>query len=259
MGTSLSAPMMGQLEAFWNAMEQNGRGNQAEDISQLLACVQSIQMDLAEALDEVGYLKEQIQSLENATMKARLGRMQEEMQNGLCQAGKQVRAVEAEVVGGIQNAIETLKEKGVQVLDRILDTAHVSQILGRAENFLMQAAAGMEQKMGAVDCMAEEFHAMKGHAKNIGRAAVGRTVEEIGARDKTRGILTKIRAGMEYCKKVFAGLGQKALMARAHVVHLHQITEQKTEKVAGVQEIAKELRDASAMGFGTYPQSVQAR
>lgn len=118
----------------------------------------------------------------------------------------------------------------------------------------MQTVAGLERKIENVDRMAEEFHAIKGHAKNLGRAAAGRSAEEIAARDQTKGILAKIRAGMEYCKKVLTGMGQKVLMARAHAVHLKLSAERKTEKVTSVQEIARELRDTSAMDLGRQPE-----
>lgn len=123
----------------------------------------------------------------------------------------------------------------------------------------MQTVAGLERKIGNVDRMAEELHAIKGHAKNLGRTAAGRSAEEIDARDQTKGILAKIRAGMEYCKKVLTGMGQKILMARAHVVHLKLSAERKTEKVTTVQEIARELRDTSAMDFGRQLEPAQAR
>lgn len=71
--------------------------------------------------------------------------------------------------------------------------------------------------------------------------------------------MAKIRAGMEYCKKILAGLGQKVLMARAHVEHLHQTAELRPENVASVQEIAKELRDARDFGPGRHPELLQLR
>lgn len=43
-------------------------------------------------------------------------------------------------------------------------------------------------------------------------------------------------------------------MARAHAVHLKLSAERKTEKVSSVQEIARELRDTSAMDLGRQPE-----
>lgn len=254
-----SMPLSEQVEVIQNLLEQNGRRDQAEDIGQLIYCLQSIQTNLAEAMEEVSYLMRQIQPVEEQGMRVRLERMQEETRESLCRAGKQVQVVAAEVSGGIRNAMQAVKGKGVKALDHILDAAHVSQGLSRAEALLVQAVSGLERKIEAVDCMAEEFHAMKGHAKNIGRAVTGKSVEEIAVRDKTIGVMAKIRAGMEYCKKLLAGLGEKALAARAHVEHLRQTAERCPEKAASVQEIAKELRDASAIDSSRQPKPAQVR
>lgn len=248
-----------QVEIFRSILEQTGEKSRAEDIGQLASCLQSIQANLADAMDEVSYLLGQIQSVEEPDMKARLGRMQEEIQEGMHQAGKQIQAVEAEVIGGIQNAMQALRGKGVQAFDHILDAAHVSQGLSRAETLLTRTVSGLEGKIRDVDCMAEEFHAMKGHAKNVGRAAMGKHVEEITARDNTIGAMAKIRAGMEYCRKLLVGLEEKALMARAYVEHMHQTIELRPENVASVQEIAKEFRDAKAIDSGRHPEPLQTR
>lgn len=255
----LTYPSLEQMDTFRGILEQNGKGNQAEDIGQLINCLQLIQTNLAEAMDEVSYLLEQIQPVEEPDIKKRLGRIQDEIQKSIRRFGKQVQAAEQEVIEGIQNTMQALKGKGVQALGCVFNAAHVSQGLSRAETFLMQAVSGLEKQMQAVDCMAEEFHAMKGHAKNIGRAAVGKSAEEIAARDKTIGVMAKIRAGMEYCKRILTGLGQKVLTARAHVEHLHQTIGLRTEKAASVEEIAKELRDARNFDLGRPAEPVQAR
>lgn len=248
-----------QVEIFRGILEQTGMKTRADDIGQLVSCLQSIQKNLADAMEEVRYLMEQIQPVEEPDMKARLGRMQEEMLESLHRAGTQIQAVESEVIGGIRNTMQVLRAKGVQALDHVLDAAHVSQGFSRAETLLMQAVSGLEGKIRDVDRMAEEFHAMKGHAKNMGRAAMGKPAEEITARNKTIGAMAKIRAGMEYCKKLLAGLGEKALMARAHVEHMYQTIELRPENVASVQEIAKEFRDAKAMDAGRHLEPLQTR
>ena len=127
----LSFPQSEQVEIFRSILEQTGRSNQAEDIGQLIQCLQSIQTNLADAMDEISYLLEQIQTVEEPDIKARLGRMQEEIQKNMHQFGKQAQAAEAEVIEGIQNAMQNLRKKGVQALDCVFSTTHVSQI-GRA-------------------------------------------------------------------------------------------------------------------------------
>ena len=259
MDTTPTVPKMGQLETFLNQLEQNSRERQAEDIRQILDCVKAMRTEVAEALEEAVYLREYIQSLETPPLKARLGSMQEEVRESLYETGNQLKEVERQIAEEIKNSMDMLKNKGIQALDQVLDAAHVFQGLSRIETMMTQAVAGMEKKIETVDRMAGELHAIKGHVKNIGRAASGRPAEEIIARDVTKGVLAKFRAGMEYCRKILAGMGQKALIARAHAVHLHQLADPQIEQVSSVQKIAGELRAAFAMEYSRLPEPAQAR
>lgn len=259
METALTVPQMGQLETFLEQLEQNSKARQAEDIRQILACVNAMRADITETLEEVAYLRDYIQSMEPPSLKTRLGTMQDEVRESLYEAGNQLKEVERQIVGEIQNSMNMLKNKGIQTLDEILDAAHVFQGLGKIETVLARAVTGMERKIETVDRMAEELHAIKGHVKNIGRAASGRPAEEIADRDVTKGVLAKFRAGMEYCRKILAGMGQKVLMAKAHTVHLHHLADSKIEQVSSVQKIAGELRAASAIEYGRLPEPAQAR
>lgn len=96
MGSVLSVSLEEQMKTFRNTMEQNGRASQAEDIGQIIDCVQSIQMDLADAMEEANYLLEQLRFMKNSSMKSGLDRMQEDMREGLLRAGDQIKAVEKE-------------------------------------------------------------------------------------------------------------------------------------------------------------------
>lgn len=65
---------------------------------------------------------------------------------------------------------------------------------------------------------------------------------------------------MRYCKKLIAGMGQKLLVAKAHVVHLQKEAERKgEEKIASVQEILKEMRESSNMALTTQNRALESR
>ena len=118
----------------------------------------------------------------------------------------------------------------------------------------------MEQRIEKVDRMADELHEMKGHMKNIGNVAAGRPIDTPAERDRSKGLLAKIENSMRYCKKLIAGMGQKLLVAKAHVVHLQKEAERKgEEKIASVQEILKEMRESSNMALTTQNRALESR
>ena len=108
--------------------------------------------------------------------------------------------------------------------------------------------------------MAEEVHGIKGHMKNMSNIAIGKPMNMETDYDRSKGIMAKIMKSMEYCKKIIVGAGQKVLMAKAHMAHFQQLTEQKgNEKIPAVSEILRELRSSSEMDFATHHRAIEAR
>lgn len=262
MEPSLLVPLGEQehLGEFFDMLRDGGRNEQAEDVEQLLSCIKGMQEELSDALDEVRFLREQIKMMQDKTMKVKLQKMQAEVQGSMEQAWEQMGKVKKEVSGQISNAIAACKKKGIQGTSHILDAAHVYEGLSRAELYLNKSVAAMAKRIEKADRMAEELHGIKGHMKNIGNVAAGKPLDILPERDHSKGLFAKIERSMEYCKKLLAGMGKKMLAAKAHMVHLQQITERKgEERIASVQEIMEELRASSNLVFAAQDRAPESR
>lgn len=261
METALEVPLGDQehLKDFFDSMRAGGRKGQAEDIENLISCIESMQEDLTDALDEVKFLREQIKTMQDKTMKAKFQKVQEEMQESIAMARTELGGVKQDVAGQIRNAVHACKMKGIQVLGSMLDASHIYEGLSRMELYLDKSAAAMERRIEKTDRIAEEFHEIKGHMKNIGNVAVGRPIGELSERDRSKGILSRIEKSMEFCKKLIAGMSQKMLRAKAHILHFQQAESKGEEKAASVQEIMDGLRDTSAMSFAVKPRASEPR
>lgn len=262
MEPSLFVPLGEQehLKEFFNTMRENGRKDAAEDMEQLIACVKEMQEDLSDAMEEIDFLQQQIKDMQDSTMKAKLQKAQEEMMDSVKMACQKMDGVKKDIAGQVRNAAAVCKKKGIQALDNILDAAHIYDGLSSVEQHLNNAVTAMEQRIEKVDRMADELHEMKGHMKNIGNVAAGRPIDTPAERDRSKGLLAKIENSMRSCKKLIAGMGQKLLVAKAHVVHLQKEAERKgEEKIASVQEILKEMRESSNMALTTQNRALESR
>lgn len=260
--SNLSVPLGEQvhLKEFFDMMQKSGREEAAEDVEHLITCVEEMQEDLSEAMEEIKFLKQQIKEMQDATMKAKLQKTQEEMMNSVKMARQRLDGVKQDIAGQVRNAAAACKKKGIQTLDHILDAAHIYDGLSSVEQHLNHAVAAMERRIEKVDRMADELHEVKGHVKNIGNVAAGRPVAVPAGRDRSKGILAKIENSMRYCKKLIAGMEPKLLVAKAHVVHLQKEAERKgEEKTASVQEILKELRESSNMALAAQNRTLESR
>ncbi len=235
------------LREFFTIMKEQGRENQAEDIGQLLAQMEGMKTEFADALEEIRYLREQIDTLQNQTVKAKLRKMQEEVQAALRQAQDGVLSVKRSVEINIRNAVNAGRQKGILALDKMFDIIPVYQGLGVVEMFLTHSADTLGERIGKVNALADEVYAVKSHIRNAGLVVAGKEAENVGERDHEKGILSKIEKSMDYCRKLVASLTVKAIMAKAHIEHFRELSGKCSEEVPTVFEIAENMRDKAAI------------
>lgn len=247
------------LQEFFAVMKENGRNAQAEDIEQLLKQMEEMKTGFTDALEEICYLREQIDSLQSQSMKAKLRKLQEDVQASLQQAQNRAISVKKAIVANIQSALDAGKQKGITALDKTLDIVPVYESLSVMESFLEHSASAMNNRIGKVDIMADEVYAVKSHARNIGKVISGKETQDLGERDRTKGILAKIEKSMEYCHKLIVSLAVKTIMAKAHIEHFRELSGRPVNEVPTVKEIAETMR-AKGVRSTTVPfQANEAR
>lgn len=262
METSLFVPLGEQehLKEFFEVMRANGKKIQAEDMERLFDYITDLQRDLKEAIEEVDYLRDQIEEMQDQTLKAKFENIQLSMHSSMQNAWDQIKGVKEEFAAQIQNAVSVCKRKGVQALDHALDLTHIQEGLSRLEVHLSKSEEAMSRRQEKMERVAGEVHEIKGHFKNVGNIVRGRETEGIGEMDRSKGVLAKIERSMEFCKNLIAGMKQNLLRARAHLVHFQLSARQnEEERVPSTQEIMKELSASANMEFAKSKRTQEVR
>lgn len=235
------------LQEFFALMKSQGRGGQAEDIAGLLKQMEEMRSDFSDALEEIKYLREQIDAMHDQTAKAKLRKMQEEVQVLMKQAQNRALSVKKDIETNIRNVVATGKQKGMQALDKVFDVLPIYQGLGVLESYLQSSVNTLSQRIGKIDTLADEVHAVKNHVRNAGRVVAGKPIMEMDERDHDKGILVKLEKSVDYYRKLIAGIMLKTVMARAHVEHFRELSGKKAEEVPTVSEIANKMREKVSM------------
>lgn len=262
MESSLFVPIGEQehLKEFFEVMRDNGKKMQAEDMERLFDYITVLQRDLKDAIEEVDYLRDQIEEMQDQTLKAKFENIQWAVHDSMHNAWDQIKGVKEELTAQIQNAAAVCKRKGVQALDHALDMTHIQEGLSRLEILLSKSEESMSRRQEKVERAAGELHEVKGHLKNVGNIVRGRETESIGEMDCSKGILAKIEKSMEFCKNLISGMKQNLLRARAHLVHF-QLSSRKNEgeRVPSTQEIMQELSASANMEFAKPKRTQEVR
>lgn len=241
MQANLQVPLGEQehLRDFFTMMKDNGRAAQAEDVERLISCMEGMKTEFADAMDEIRYLREQIDVLQNQTMKGKLSQIQQEALYALKMAQEEAISIKKKLDENIQDTVRAVKKKGTCALNKALDIIPVEHGLSAMEVFFKNSMEAMGQRAEMVGGLADEIHAVKGHMKNVGDVMSGKRIQEIERRDDTKGILAKIQKSMDFCRKLIAGLAVKTIMAQAYLEHFRQLSDKKPEMVPNVEKIAE--------------------
>ena len=260
MEESLSVPLGEQehLKNFFEEMRNRGKKSQAEDMERLYDYIAGLQRDLKDAIEEVDYLRDQIEEMQDQTLKAKLESIQLAVHDSMQNAWKYAKDVKDEFSAQLQNAVLVCKRKGIQALDHALDMAHIQEGLGRLEVSLSRSEEAMSRGQEKMERAAGEIQEMKGHFKNLGNIIRGRETGPVEEADRSKGILAKIERSMEFCRELIAGMKQNLLRARGHVLHF-QLSTRENERVPSIQEIIKELRASANMESATPKRTQEVR
>lgn len=102
------------LKEFFEMMELSGREEQAKDVEELLRYLHELKNGFSEALEEIDYLKGQIDIMQSQSLKARFGKMQEDVMEAIQQAKESAEEVGGFVKEEISRALAAGRQKGIQ-------------------------------------------------------------------------------------------------------------------------------------------------
>lgn len=260
--SSLFVPIGEQehLKEFFEVMRDKGKKVQAEDMERLFDYISVLQRDLKDAIEEVDYLRDQIEEMQDQTLKAKFENIQWAVHDSMHNAWDQIKGIKEEFTAQIQNAAAVCKRKGVQALDHALDMTHIQEGLSRLEILLSKSEESMSRRQEKVERAAGELHEVQGHLKNVVNIVRGRETESIGEMDRSKGILAKIERSMEFCKNLISGMKQNLLRARAHLVHFQlSVRQNEEERVPSTQEIMHELSAFANIEFAKQKRTQEVR
>lgn len=155
----------GHLEEFFRMMKAGGWEEQGRDMEELFGYLEQLKTGFSDALEKISYLRDQIDAMQNQSIKARLMKMQEHTWDVM----QQIKSYAADVVQsakeGMEKAVQAGKEKGIQASCSLVDAAHIEQGLAGIETACLQAHASLAGTASRTEQIAGELHMAKAHIK----------------------------------------------------------------------------------------------
>ena len=214
-----------QIIELFTVLEQNGLQKEKEEVSSLIDYISSMEDNLSQMMGELQEMRVDVQKLHDQESMAKCGSLLGMAQGKVTQLGTMVSTVSGNLLHAAEKAVSGFKEKGRSALVQAVHAMKIPMLLSKMKGAFHHAAKSMQEAAVQVDVRREQLHEAGIHLKNAGRVFVGKEAAETTALEQDKGVLAKVRKGLENMADSFTTM------------------EQRTEKLAGkIPETKMEIK-----------------
>lgn len=200
-------------------MKENGRELQAEELSCLIAALDSLEQQYSSALAELKDIKRDL------TPEQPSFNLIQAAQEKVEQARDQLAAVKEKIISWAKTAVEDFKRVGVSALDAAISFLGVKKLLEAMQDKVCGAMENVDASAKKVEAMGQELRSAGAHLKNAGRAATGKEAQAVDGKQPGR-LQSAALAPMQAAHGVLAGLNRTIYAAEGAVERLGHCAEQ---------------------------------
>lgn len=158
-----------------------------------------------EELDTVKAQLAQVQQIpQTKEVRHTLADLMQNLQGQANHLQEQIHSMKTRLNEKAAQLVQNFKNQGVAALNHVCVFLGVKESLTQIRESLLQSAKEMQSSMDKIDQVAEELRAATTHAKNVGRAVVGKEAQEV-AQPKEGGFFYQMKrpyqAMQDFCLK----------------------------------------------------------
>ena len=212
------------IQQFIKLLEENGRQGQAQDLSQLLWYMDSMNRQFDAVFRELQEVKDQLAREKQPAVKKIMEGVATNLENKLEWARNMLAGLRERVTDHARNAVENFKEAGVSALDKAVAAMGVKNVLEALQEHLSGMIADTKRNIEKVQSIGHELRSVGGHLKNAGRAAIGKEMQMVDGGRAGR-FQFVVLAPMRATQKLLSSMNNNTLAAIGGVEHLEQTAE----------------------------------
>lgn len=221
-----------QIIELLAVLEQSGLTKEREEVSSLVEYIGSMEEKLSQMMGELQEMHGEVQAIQDKGLSARCAHLLDTAQEKVTQTGAMVSTVKTNFVRAAGNAVKTFREKGRAALAQAVRAMKIPTVLSKMKDGLHLAARSMQEAAGKVEMKREQLHEAGGHLQNAGRVLSGKSAQETAPLESDKGILAKVRNGLEGMGRTFSAMEGRAgkLAEKLRDDRQEQKTSVKTER-----------------------------
>ncbi len=224
-------PLQGNeaIQQFMKLMGNNGRREQAMDLSALMWYMDGMNRQYEAVLQELQQVRQQLKQVQEPSAKYVAQNAAAKLENKARQIKKTLDNLWEKIAGCAAAAVENFKEAGVSALDNAVAAMGVKSVLESLQGKISGMIADTKQNIEKVEDIGHELRSVGGHLKNAGRAMTGKETQVVDGGQEGR-FQSVVLAPMRTVQKLLSGMNNATLAAIGGVEHLEQTADAARER-----------------------------
>mgnify|MGYP002571122825 FL=1 len=145
-----------------------------KDFAEMIAHVGELENRLAEAVEELKTMRQELQQVQNRSLKAVLQKSCKSLENNISNMRQKLAELKDHIIEGCQKALSAFKERGTSALDGLSRFFHVKPMLEGIRKAIDNSIRIDDNAVSKIQTLSAEYHQAGRHLKNMGRALVGK-------------------------------------------------------------------------------------
>lgn len=199
-----------QILDLYEVLEQNGLHKQKEEVQSLVGYIENMEYNLSVMMSEIQDMHTQVNRLNDRGLRSQCTKIVSKVEDKVQQAKTMVSIAKVKTIQSAENAVKTFREKGKSALVQTVQAMRIPSVLSSMKNGLSHAAQSIRQGAEKLDGLREQIHEAGGYVKNAGRALSGKAPAESHKLQSDKGLLAKIRDGLESFSSTLSNMERSA-------------------------------------------------
>ena len=200
------------IQQFMKLLGENGRREQAMDLSALIWYMDGMNRQYEAVLQELQQVRQQLDQVQEPSVKYVMQGAAAKLEHKAHQIKDTLDNLWEKIAGCAAAAVENFKEAGVSVLDKAVSAIGAKNALESLQEKISGMIADTKQNIEKVENIGHELRSVGGHLKNAGRAMTGKDTQTVDGGQEGR-FQSVVLAPMRATKSLLSSMNNATLAA----------------------------------------------
>lgn len=214
-----------------------------KDFAEMVAHVGELENRLAEAVEELRTMRQELLQVQNRSLKAVLQRSCKALEQNISNMSRKLSELKKLIIGGCKEALAAFKKHGTAALDGLSRFFHIKPLLEGIKKAADDSIRIDDNAVSKIQNFAAEYHQAGRHLKNMGRTLIGKEpVQE----PKAPGRLSKaIAAPYKVNRACMSAAKRNIEKAIGSLDRLQESSERRPSVLKAMQENSEKVQPAA--------------